>query len=115
MVKNILRLEGLVISLSAIYLYYGAAGNWIFFFIMLLVPDISMVGYLKNKKLGAITYNVVHNYILALILIFTSMLIENPWLFYFGLILTVHVGLDRFMGFGLKYPTNFKDTHIQKV
>jgi hypothetical protein len=80
-----------------------------------LVTDISMVGYLKDKKAGAISYNLVHNYILGLLVTFLGLWQNNNFVVSLGVILISHVGLDRFLGFGLKYPSNFKDSHIQKL
>jgi hypothetical protein len=74
-----------------------------------------MLGYLKSKKLGTITYNLVHNYLLAIILIAIGVLWENVLLISLGLILSAHVGIDRLIGYGLKYPTHFKGTHLQKL
>jgi hypothetical protein len=75
-----------------------------------------MVGYLKDKELGALLYNLVHNYALALLLTALGVLIaNNNTVSLIGIILIAHVGLDRALGYGLKYSTNFKDTHIQKV
>ncbi|EKD65363.1 MAG: hypothetical protein ACD_50C00112G0007 [uncultured bacterium] len=114
MVKNIVRLEGLFVFLAALYFYFLSNGNWLLFVILFLIPDLSMTGYLKDKKLGATIYNFVHNYILATLLIFVGILFQDI-LLYLGVILIAHVGIDRFFGFGLKYPTNFKDTHIHKL
>lgn len=75
-----------------------------------------MIGYLKYKKIGAIIYNSVHNYVLALFVIGLGYLIlKHEAITQFGIILFAHVSMDRVLGFGLKYPTNFKDTHFQKV
>ena len=32
-----------------------------------------------------------------------------------GLIWFAHIGFDRMMGFGLKYPTRFGDTHLGRI
>jgi hypothetical protein len=74
-----------------------------------------MIGYVKNKKLGAVIYNLVHNYILGLVIIFISMFLQDVIVLEIGVILLAHVAMDRFFGFGLKYSTHFKDTHIQKL
>lgn len=110
-----LRLEGLFFLLTSLSFYHQYRGNWIIFVVLILVPDLSMVGYLKNKKVGAIVYNLGHNYVLSLLTVFAGVYFSFESLIYFGLILTAHVAMDRFFGFGLKYPTDFKDTHIQKV
>lgn len=115
MVRTFLRLEGLTTLLIALWLYYWSESSWILLAALLLAPDISMIGYLKNKSLGALLYNLVHNYVLPIIVIAVSMLVESNLLFSAGLILLAHVGLDRMLGYGLKYNTGFKDTHMQKV
>ncbi|MEK7570198.1 MAG: DUF4260 domain-containing protein [Patescibacteria group bacterium] len=115
MPKLILKLEGLAILVTAIYMYHLSGASWVLFALLILVPDISMIGYLKDTKLGAITYNLMHNYVLAIILLMAGVVMKNVTLVSLGLILAAHIGMDRFLGFGLKYPTNFKDTHLQKV
>lgn len=74
-----------------------------------------MIGYLKDKKLGAIIYNFAHNYILALLIIFIGIWQRNNFVISLGFILASHIGVDRFLGFGLKYISDFKDTHIQRI
>lgn len=116
MVKLILHLEGLVFFVIALYLYSLFNGNWWIFAAVVLVPDISMLGYIKNKDLGATIYNLVHNYVLAFgLMTFGYFVFQNMLVVYSGIILLAHVGIDRFMGYGLKYPSHFKDTHLQKV
>jgi hypothetical protein len=115
MVKKLLHLEGLVFFIAALYLYQQLNGNWIVFALLIFLPDISMIGYVKDKKLGAAVYNLVHNYALAIIVIASGALIQNSTVVSVGLILFAHVAMDRFFGYGLKYPTSFKDTHMQKV
>jgi len=115
MVKKILHLEGLAFFLIALFFYYQLEGNWLLFIALLFTPDISMIGYLKDKKLGAILYNIVHNYVLSIAIILIGILFKNTFIVQLGIILLAHVGLDRLLGFGLKYPSNFKDTHLQKI
>lgn len=115
MIRNIIRLEGLAVFIAAIYLFYLTKGTFLLFFILFLTPDISLLGYLKDKKVGALTYNFVHNYLVALILIAGGIFSHNNILLHFGIILLAHVAIDRFFGFGLKYTEDFKATHIQKL
>ena len=74
-----------------------------------------MIGYLKDKKLGAITYKLLHNYVVGLVIISVGLVIDNTSITSIGLIFTAHVGMDRALGLGLKYPSAFKDTHLEKV
>lgn len=115
MVKKILKIEGLVFLISSLFFYYLLDGNWLLFLLLILTPDISMLGYLKNKRIGAFIYNLVHNYIFPLLLIWIGLGINNFLIFQIGLIIFAHVGGDRLFSFGLKYRSDFKDTHLQKV
>lgn len=83
--------------------------------ILFLIPDLSMVGYLFGKEMGAGIYNLVHNYILAIILLFIGGQISSNTMTMLGVTLLAHVSLDRLLGFGLKYDSKFRDTHMQKV
>jgi hypothetical protein len=114
-VNQLLKLEGLAVFLAGLYFYFSLGGSWLLLLILILVPDVGMVGYLKDKKVGAFTYNLFHNYVLALGLVLIGLVLTSAFLTDLGLILAIHIGIDRFLGFGLKYPTNFKDTHLQKV
>lgn len=74
-----------------------------------------MIGYVKNTKIGAILYNMIHTYSLSVLLILVSLLLSNLTLLSIGFIWTAHIGMDRAVGFGLKYPADFKDTHLQRL
>ncbi|MGI8419378.1 MAG: DUF4260 domain-containing protein [Candidatus Levyibacteriota bacterium] len=115
MVKTILHIEGLIFFLLALFLYQQIYGNWWFFALFLFAPDISMVGYLKNNKIGALFYNLMHNYILAFALMGIGFWAKKVIVSELGIILLAHVSLDRLLGFGLKYTTDFKHTHLQKL
>jgi hypothetical protein len=102
MVEIILRLEGLSIFLACLYFYNNLTYSFLFFVIVWLVPDLSMIGYLRDKHFGAIIYNFVHNYIFALVFVFWGIIFGNSLITALGIIFVSHVGLDRFLGFGLK-------------
>jgi hypothetical protein len=111
----LLRMEGCAVLAVSVLLYRQMHFGWLLFAILLLAPDLSMVGYLNGVKVGASVYNIVHTLIGPLLLIAFSVLTARGWLLPYGLIWTTHIGMDRMLGFGLKYPTNFKDTHLQRV
>jgi len=115
MVKIILRLENLGILATSLYFYQQLHGNWLLFILILLSLDVSMIGYLKNKKIGSLLYNLVHNYLLALLLIAIGVYLQRSEVTSLGLIVSAHIGIDRFVGYGLKYPTSFKETHLKNV
>ena len=113
--KLLLHLEGLANFITAIALYANQQGNWWTFALLLFTPDVAMLGYLHSTRLGAFTYNLAHTYITPLLLIALSVAIASPLLMHLALILLAHIGMDRMVGYGMKYPTAFKDTHLGKV
>lgn len=74
-----------------------------------------MLGYLKGPHAGAISYNVVHNWATAGLVLALGVALAVPGVVLAGLILVAHVGMDRLMGYGLKYPTSFQDTHLGRI
>lgn len=115
MVRLIIRAENLLILVGSVLAYRELGGSLLMFVLLILIPDVSMIGYLKDKRLGAMTYNLLHNYLIATLIIAVGFLVENLFISSIGLILSSHVSLDRVLGFGLKYPESFKGTHIQKL
>lgn len=111
--KLLLKSENFFLLIAAIYTYFfvfhfSVPILLLFFFLI----DLSMVGYLKDNKVGAIIYNLAHNLIIpCLFLTFGLYFQVNP-LIYSSLILFIHIFLDRTFGFGLKYSDAFKHTHI---
>jgi hypothetical protein len=84
---------------------------WIFL-AFLLVPDVSMVGYLFNSRIGAYTYNLVHHQGVGLLVLLIGYLMNHPETIFAGLILVGHSSMDRMLGYGLKYSDDFKNTHL---
>jgi len=115
MIKKILHLEGLALFLLACVYYHQFFGNWFLFIALLFTPDISMIGYLRSKKVGAMLNNAIHNYVLATLLVLSGKILFNSQaLTILGIILFAHVSLDRFLGYGLKYSSSFKVTPLHK-
>lgn len=105
------RAEGLIIFLGATGLYAAVGDSWLVFGLLFFVFDISFAGYLIGTKTGAIIYNIAHSLILPLLLLGLSFLSQS--LFFlagFALIWLAHIGFDRALGYGLKYPDNFHHT-----
>ena len=111
----LLRLEGAALLFCALFFYHSQRFSWILFIALFLWPDILMVGYLLNPKLGSRLYNLVHTDVLPAALAAWSFALHRTSPLAFALIWLGHIGLDRALGFGLKYPTVFKDTHLQRV
>ena len=114
-VSRLLRLEGLAVFITSILLFIEFKGTWWVYLVFILAPDLSMLGYLANVRTGAFTYNLVHNYMLPIALIFAGYFLKSDVPLFAGIILLGHIGADRLLGFGLKYPTTFKDTHLQRI
>ncbi|SDY94170.1 MULTISPECIES: DUF4260 domain-containing protein [Bacillus] len=115
MEKKIIHMEGLIVLVASIYMYSLCDFSWFIFFLLLLAPDVSMLAYLINNRIGAQIYNLFHTYIISILLILIGVFLKLDVLLMIGLIWTAHIGMDRLFGYGLKYQTDFKDTHIQKL
>src|SRR5262249_11097350 len=111
----LLRLEGAALFFCGIFFYHSLGAGWILFVTLCLWPDVSMLGYLVNPKLGSRLYNLVHTEVLPAALAASSFALHRTSLLAFALIWLCHIGFDRLIGAGLKYPTFFKDTHLQRV
>lgn len=111
----LLRIEGAATLVGSVFLYRTVGGAWGFFFLLCLWPDLFMLGYLLNPKIGASLYNLVHTDACPLALAIYAQVASRPTMLLFALIWLAHIGLDRMLGCGLKYPTFFKDTHLQRV
>ena len=110
-----LRLEGLVIFVLSIVAYRRADLVWWWFVAGLLVPDVSMAGYLLNNKAGALVYNAGHSLILPLPLAAFGFWSGSNGLLAVGLIWVAHIGMDRLFGYGLKEQKGFQHTHLGKI
>jgi hypothetical protein len=111
----LLRLEGTSVLGLSIFFYRQSHASWILFAVLFLSPDLFMLGYFVNARIGAAVYNFVHTLFAPGVWIAIVILTSKWQLLPFALILTAHIGLDRMLGYGLKYPTRFKDTHLQHV
>ena len=112
MVRLLLHIEGLAILLLALFLYASHSLSWPMFFILLFAPDLSSLGYLVNLKTGAKMYNYFHTTSFPIVLIIAGLLLNSGGILAIGLIWLAHIGMDRMLGYGLKYPTSFKDIHL---
>lgn len=101
--------------LAAALAYGQIPGNWLAFVVLLLAPDVGMLGYLRGTALGAATYNLFHTYALPAALLAYWAIAQDATLLSLGLIWAAHIGMDRMIGLGLKYPTAFKHTHLDRV
>jgi hypothetical protein len=107
-----LRLEGLAVFILSVLLYANTGQKWWLFFALFLVPDLSMLPYLANPRAGAFSYNLVHNYAFPLGIAAACLALHHSEALPYLLIWTAHIGIDRFLGYGLKYPQAFGRTHL---
>ncbi|MBP9113063.1 MAG: DUF4260 domain-containing protein [Polyangiaceae bacterium] len=110
----ILRLEAALVLVLASLAYRALGGTWGWFAILFLVPDLAMLGYLVGPRAGAIGYNAAHSYLGPAILGAASAVLHVPALLPAACIWAAHVGFDRMLGYGLKYASDFGETHLGK-
>jgi Domain of unknown function (DUF4260) len=115
MAKKLIHAEGSVVLLATIYIYSINEFSWWMFFLLLLAPDLSALAYLINQQIGAHMYNLFHTYAASILFSLAGILLEMDIMYMLGLIWTAHIGMDRLLGYGLKYPSSFKETHMQKI
>jgi hypothetical protein len=111
----LLRLEGASIFALTLVLYGAGHFHWWLFALLLLTPDLSMLGYVATPKIGSAAYNLVHTSSLPILSLGVAIVAPFPALEPYALIWLAHIGMDRMLGYGLKYPTRFRDTHLQHV
>ena len=111
----LLRVEEAVLLALTIFAYQHLHYSWLLFAILFLAPDLFMVGYLLNARLGATLYNLVHTLSLPLALLLAAYLLHWRLAPAIALIWIAHIAADRLLGYGLKSPAAFKDTHLQHI
>ena len=112
---RLLRLEGLALFAGALIVYFDQGFGWLLLVVLVLVPDLSFAGYLAGPRAGSWIYNAAHTTLGPIALGAVLVLSNTDWCIQLALIWLAHIGLDRLLGYGLKYPTAFKDTHLSRV
>lgn len=110
--KNIIKLEEMAMLVISIFVLLQFNVPWWVYLILFLGPDISMLGYLAGKGIGAFCYNLVHHKGIALGIVVAGYAIDHTNLLLAGVILFGHSSMDRMFGYGLKYTRGFKFTHL---
>ena len=113
--RTLLRFEGLAVGAAALAVYFDRDYNWALFLLLALAPDLSFIGYLAGTRVGAAAYNALHTYVGPVALGTIGLLVDSDRSVQIALIWLAHIGIDRMLGYGLKYPTAFRDTHLQRV
>ncbi len=109
----LLRFEGAAVLGLAVWGFSQLGSSWWLFVALLLTPDVAMAGYLRGPRVGAAVYNAAHTYAAPLAL--ATMTVFWSLAFPLALIWAAHIGMDRMLGYGLKLPTSFRDTHLGSI
>jgi hypothetical protein len=114
-VRTWLRLEGLAAFGVGLGLFGATGGNWLFLVPLILLPDLSAAGFLAGPRVGTFTYNLFHNWVPGLAALAAGAWLASPAILLVAAILIAHVGMDRAVGYGLKLPGSFHDTHLGRM
>ena len=114
-VRLVLRLEELCVLIASLVAYSKFGLGWSTFALFFLTPDVSFLGYLAGPKIGAISYNLAHSYIGAIVCLMVGFLLPEPTILGAGIIWCAHIGFDRALGYGLKYSLGFRFTHLGHI
>src|SRR6188768_2556928 len=110
-----LRLEALVVFAGGVLVWIALNGGWVKFAVGFLLPDLAMLAYLLGPRTGAAVYNTAHSYVFPALLAIVGAMLDQSALLLVGALWTSHIGFDRMIGLGLKYPTGFADTHLGRL
>lgn len=110
--RQFLRLEGLVALVVALEAYALLGGPLWLLAVLALAPDLSMLGYLAGPRAGSAAYNVVHTYTLPLVLGGAGVWVDTRLAVLVAAVWAGHIGADRLLGYGLKFASGFRDTHL---
>ena len=114
-VDFLLRLEWIAVFAAAIAGYAFAGGSWLLFLVLILAPDLAMLGYLAGPRVGAIVYNAFHVLVWPAILVVAGLYSGEMLAVQVAAIWIAHIAIDRALGYGLKLPTGFGDTHLGRI
>jgi len=109
------RLEGGVLLVLSLLISWKLRGPWLWYIVLILAPDLFMLGYLGGTRLGAAVYNLGHTWLLPGILAAVGIIGGASFAVDVAVIWIGHIGGDRLLGYGLKLPTGFQDTHLGRI
>lgn len=111
----LLRLEGLAVLIAATVGFASTGWSWWWFFGLLLIPDLAMLGYFVSEAAGRWTYNITHTYCIPIALGAGGWALNLPSVLMAAWVWAAHIGLDRMLGYGLKLRANFHETHLGPI
>jgi hypothetical protein len=109
---RLLKLEEAGLLVLSVFLFSGLSFEWWWYPVLLLTPDIGMLGYGFGPRVGAATYNATHHRAVAVVCYLLGVLASAPWVSLAGVIMLGHSSADRILGYGLKYSDSFHHTHL---
>jgi len=109
------RAESLAIAVTVVVAFVHLHFSWWWLAVFFLAIDLSAAGYLAGNRAGAVCYNLAHAYVAPAVLLLTYVVTAARWCAFVGLLWAFHVAADRVLGYGLKYPTSFQDTHLGRI
>ncbi|HEY5055378.1 MAG TPA: DUF4260 domain-containing protein [Acidobacteriaceae bacterium] len=111
----LLRVEEAILLVLIVLLYRDLHLSWLLFAVLFLAPDLFMLGYLASPRVGAALYNLDHTQVIPILLALFAVATHRRTLLAIGIIWLAHIFFDRMLGYGLKYRTAFKETHLQRI
>ena len=114
-VRVALRLEGVALAVAAFLIYSDRGFSWLALVLLWLAPDVGALGYLAGVRVGSVAYDLTHFEGWPLLLGAVGVVVDSELPVQLALIWFTHIGIDRALGYGLKYPTTFRDSHLQRV
>ncbi len=113
--RLILRIEGAALLAVSLFMYARYGQTWWLFALLILAPDLGMLGYFADSRIGATTYNLFHSYLIPAVVLIVGVATKSPGTYAVALIWFAHIGFDRALGYGLKYGDDFKHTHLGMI
>lgn len=110
-----IRGDAAAIAVLTLWAVSATNSSWIWFFALLLLPDLSMIGYVFGPRVGAVTYNAGHLYMWPVGLLTAGLAYHAPFATVAGLSWIAHIAVDNAVGYGLKLPTGFEYTSLGPI
>ena len=113
--RTVLRLEGLALFIGMTLLYWIWDGSWWVYAVLFFVPDLSFAAYFAGPRTGALLYNATHSYLAPMAMMTSGFATASPLVLSIAMVWLAHIGLDRALGYGLKYASGFGFTHLGRI
>ena len=113
--RILLQLEGFALFALGTTGFALTSHSWWLYAVLFFTPDLGFAGYAAGPRLGAVAYNVLHTTTMPAALAAIGLMLGSTTVLAIAAIWAAHVGLDRMLGYGLKYATAFGDTHLGPI